>query len=74
MAATTGLRLPASSSRCIACWPPRASADASAADLRRESISMSAPATKLSGFADASTIALTALSSASLPKVASNSP
>ena len=69
MAATTGLRLPRSSSRCSACCAPRASAVASMALFVRASISTSAPTTKLSGLAEATTTPLTAESSASLPKI-----
>jgi hypothetical protein len=73
MAATTGLRLPRSSSFCSASCAPRASAVASVAFRIRASISTSAPTTKLSGFAEATTIAFTAPSSASLPKTVSKS-
>ncbi len=57
----------------MACWPPRASAVASTAVFACASISTSAPTTKLSGLADASTTAFTAASAASLPKASSNS-
>src|SRR5579859_3610068 len=73
MAATMGLRLPSSSSRCIACWPPRDSAVASACVFTRASISTSAPITKLSGLPEASTTPLTFASSEIFLNASSNS-
>jgi len=73
MAAITGFLRPRSSSRCIACCPPRASAAASAAVFTFASISTSAPTTKLSGLADAMTMPFTAGSFSSFANAASKS-